>query len=218
MIKNEDTHTSNSPQLNTNSDEQSGSRLHLTDSTDGSVSSEEESSDADSLDLTASLLELDEMQQRRTLEAILTPMKRAFVDRLMNEFWVIFDQRMDNKFRKCPNNSTSSAGNGSAFSSTGSSQHQNTATEKKRSRNRASGDDELPGDDKRDSKRSRNTPGNAVDMEEDNKFACPYRKHNPRKYCVQYTRQRWRHCALKSFPTISRLKFVIREQLLQHQC
>ena len=37
------------------------------------------------------------------------------------------------------------------------------------------------------------------------KFACPYRKRDPRKYCVQS----WRTCALTALDTVARVKYVI---------
>ncbi|PMD47741.1 hypothetical protein L207DRAFT_576502 [Hyaloscypha variabilis F] len=38
--------------------------------------------------------------------------------------------------------------------------------------------------------------------DDNNKFACPYRKRDPRKYCIQH----WRSCALTPLETIARVK------------
>jgi hypothetical protein len=37
------------------------------------------------------------------------------------------------------------------------------------------------------------------------RLACPFRKHNPRKYGIQG----WRSCALRHWKTVSRVKFVL---------
>jgi hypothetical protein len=61
-------------------------------------------------------------------------------------------------------------------------------------------------DDRDDRNRKRPRPLLFPPMKEgDNtKFACPYRKHDPQKYCVQY----WRSCALTPLETVARVKYV----------
>jgi hypothetical protein len=61
-------------------------------------------------------------------------------------------------------------------------------------------------DDRDDRNRKRPRPLLFPPMKEDDntKFACPYRKHNPQKYSVQY----WRSCALTPLETVARVKYV----------
>jgi hypothetical protein len=65
-------------------------------------------------------------------------------------------------------------------------------------------DDDLDGDGegRRNPKRSKS---GSDSIELGQRFACPYRKHNPRKYSVQD----WRICALTHHKTIARVKYFI---------
>ncbi|KAH6714386.1 hypothetical protein BKA61DRAFT_481996, partial [Leptodontidium sp. MPI-SDFR-AT-0119] len=56
--------------------------------------------------------------------------------------------------------------------------------------------------DERDPKRPRTLLCLPLKEYDNKKFACPYRKHNPRKYCVQDSRS----CALTPFETVARVK------------
>jgi hypothetical protein len=62
------------------------------------------------------------------------------------------------------------------------------------------------GDDRDNRNRKRPRPLLFPPMKEDDntKFACPYRKHNPQKYGVQY----WRSCALTPLETVARVKYA----------
>jgi hypothetical protein len=46
------------------------------------------------------------------------------------------------------------------------------------------------------------------------KFACPYRKRDPRKYCVQH----WRPCALTPLESVARVKYVIVRLFIMLPC
>jgi len=75
---------------------------------------------------------------------------------------------------------------------------------RKRQRDKDEGGDEFDGDGKQDTKRPKiDAPLNVSN--EKGKFACPYRKHDPRKYCHQV--RCWRSCALTPLDTIARVKF-----------
>jgi hypothetical protein len=58
--------------------------------------------------------------------------------------------------------------------------------------------------DGRGPKRLRATPNASDFSETGSKFACPYRKHDPRKYCVP----NWGPCALTPLQTVARVKLV----------
>jgi hypothetical protein len=140
---------------------------------------------------------------------VLTPMKRALVEGIMKDFWVIFNQEWLANIRKCTNSPSapSSASNppGSSPSSDKSSRKPN-GSQRKRGYN--DDDDGSPEDDSNeDPKRPRTTPFPPEAQKENVKFACPYRKHNPRKYnhCIRT----WRSCALTSFESVARVKYVI---------
>jgi hypothetical protein len=136
------------------------------------------------------------------IQTRLTPAKAQLVDRLMEEFWVIFSQVWKANIQHRGSEPASASGSPSkeaVFSQPISSDSKGT----KRSRRNA--DDGSDGNNGRRSKRggSRSEPldmtGNSV------RFACPYRKNNPRKYCIQ----RYKHCALNSHATVARVKWVL---------
>jgi hypothetical protein len=54
----------------------------------------------------------------------------------------------------------------------------------------------------RSPKRPKNLLSPPRNISDTSKFACPYRKHNARKYCVR----NWRSCALTPLETIARVK------------
>jgi hypothetical protein len=58
--------------------------------------------------------------------------------------------------------------------------------------------------DGRGPKRLRATPSASEFSETGSKLACPYRKHDPRKYCVP----NWGPCALTPLQTVARVKLV----------
>jgi hypothetical protein len=61
----------------------------------------------------------------------------------------------------------------------------------------------LPIDDDREFKRLKATPSvPEVSAEIPSRFACPYRKHDSRKYCLPH----WRSCTLTPLQTVARVK------------
>jgi hypothetical protein len=70
-------------------------------------------------------------------------------------------------------------------------------------RKRDDGDDQEQNDGEEQSpKRPRTLLTPPQNPEDTAKFACPYRKRDPRKYCVQF----WRSCALTPQDTVARVK------------
>jgi hypothetical protein len=68
------------------------------------------------------------------------------------------------------------------------------------------GRDDEPDDDPddREQRGLKSSKKSSVDFDKPSvKFACPYRKNNPRKYCVQ---SNWRPCALTPLETVARVK------------
>ena len=136
------------------------------------------------------------------ISPILDPFKRAIVERIMKDFWKIFNQQWFEAIRKCTGTlciaNSSLSGQGSA-SSVGKS------TEDTNKRAREDDDDQQPEEENRDSHKRRNTstsPKGTTD--EKKKFACPYRKHNPQRY--NHHSLKWRTCALTPLQTVARVK------------
>ena len=85
-------------------------------------------------------------------------------------------------------------------------QHYASGNGKGKQKRKSSGDDDDDDDDDRGRhpKKQRNflSPPNAAD--DRNKFSCPYRKRNPRKYASG--NKQWRSCALTPQENIARVK------------
>jgi len=131
----------------------------------------------------------------------LDPMRQALVDRVIEEFWAIFNQSWDTGFRECARESSSSSPglpNGAIHPVSESSSPPGR-------RKRRRGDDDRP-DDKndRDSRNPEGSAGPSNGPEDSTRFACPFRKHNSRLYSV------YSHpvCSLSHWETIARVKYV----------
>jgi hypothetical protein len=108
---------------------------------------------------------------------VLAPLKQAMVERIMTEFWVIFNQEWSVSVRKCAG--ASSTPSPSAKSDpTPSKQRASNYTGK---RSAEHDDDKNPDEDNnRDPKRPKKTKSQLGDRYDSvMKFACPYRKYNP---------------------------------------
>lgn len=130
------------------------------------------------------------------LVPILDPMKQALADRIMEEFWGIFNY--DSTFTACTDKTPQS----SAPSSTISSPSSSSTRPSQRKRQRDNEDDgRSPNDSNgRKPRQPRNSP--VTNPEESRRLACPFRKHDSRKYSVYNHRA----CALSHWETISRVK------------
>ena len=129
----------------------------------------------------------------------LGPAEQTVVDRVMEEFWSIFNQQWASGFSQHAGDSAS--GSGPAQDWTSSSQ---TRAEGASSRKRKRQDEEDPN---RNSRKRRPPPSKdsmpGEDLDDRPKFACPFRKNNPSKYNILTHRV----CADSSWPTIARLKY-----------
>jgi tetratricopeptide (TPR) repeat protein len=144
-------------------------------------------------------------QAESALSTALDPVKKQMVDRLMEEFWVIFSKNWPAGARQCPGAPTQG-------------HSAEPASASKLSTRISSG--ETPGGSHTRGNRGEEDPdegpakwpgGNGKQPESppsENQvppvFACPYRKHNPRKYCVRD----WRSCALSPQKTVARVKYA----------
>lgn len=135
-------------------------------------------------------------------DLVLTPVKQQMVDRLMEEFWVIFDLEWQTNVTShagTPDVSTTSQGSGPGSSTQRSASGSGTKRRSTDHRDQHSEDDE-----QENAKRRNISPSSGYESHIYPKFACPYRKHDPRKYNITD----WRTCALTPQSTIARVKFV----------
>lgn len=130
------------------------------------------------------------------MKPILNQTQAELVDLLMDEFWAMIKQ----------NPGTNTAAHGNTSSSTSPpSQNTESAPErssKPKSRARAlenEEDGDIGEDDRQGPKRQKLGGSSPTEM---NLYACPYRKHDPRKYNVQD----WATCALTPHRTVARVK------------
>jgi hypothetical protein len=75
-------------------------------------------------------------------------------------------------------------------------------------------EDQSDNPERRGPKRPRGVSSSPGNLDNVPKFACPYRKHNPRTYCIGS----WRSCALTPLKTVARVKFVPVVLLLVFRC
>lgn len=92
--------------------------------------------------------------------------------------------------------------NSAAIASTASPNQGSTNNNlKRRGREDEDEQEQNTGND-RSPKRPRKSPSPPKTPEKSTKFACPYRKRDPRKYCVR----NWRSCALTPLDNVARVK------------
>jgi hypothetical protein len=136
-----------------------------------------------------------------SIRNLLSPTKQELVNRLMEEFWAIFNQEWLPTTRTCTNNSSTSSNMTPPTTDTAK------GTSSSYGKRKYFGEDNNDGfrddEDGREPTRpqtqlcakkcSRNTP----------RFACLFRKHNPQEYGID----EWRSRALTAFDTIARVKY-----------
>ncbi|KAH9214585.1 hypothetical protein DL95DRAFT_446352 [Leptodontidium sp. 2 PMI_412] len=74
--------------------------------------------------------------------------------------------------------------------------------------------EDLDDDNERSPKRKGKGPETQAVADIHLKFACPYQKHNPRKYCIKD----WQRCVLTPHTTVARVKAHLYNYHLVHQC
>jgi hypothetical protein len=133
---------------------------------------------------------------------ILTPMKQAIVGRVMKEFWVIFNQEWSSNIRKCAGDAYNKSSSATKPETSPSRQHVLSGPKKRVGDNDHDQDrDEEEGKNPKRPRKQKSVPEDRIDGA---KFACPYRKHDPRKYTIRS----WRVCALTPLDSVSRVKYV----------
>jgi len=142
--------------------------------------------------------------EERLLQPVFGPLKQAIIEHVMKEFWVIFNQQWSMNVRKCNGGGSEPIDGASNSSSSRDSSKQGEKKNKDKSkRERGSNDDQRDGSDQEGNfKRTRGSNEFSKDRKSNEKFACPYRKHNSQKYSVH----NWRVCALSPLNSVSRVK------------
>ena len=148
--------------------------------------------------------EIYEMGVTRTLSTT----NQHIVSRLMQKFWAVSEQ-IWGEVRQCAEGRSPVASTNEISSQSSQngniSQNSNTRHQKKRAREtQEDQEDQQSSDgDGQNPKRKRILHPDGSDGDR-TKFACPYRKHDPQKYCAR----NWRSCALSPWATVARLKLV----------
>jgi hypothetical protein len=148
-------------------------------------------------DVSGSASEESVVNGDRFLVPFLDTARRAVVDKLMQEVWVIFDQTWTANYTtfagSAPPSSSSSRGEASTFD--GKSIHKRQRQE----------NDDVDSSTEHNSRAPKRLPPNHIPTggdEERLELSCPFRKHDPRKYrCPTY-----RTCARNSWDSIGRVK------------
>jgi len=149
------------------------------------------------------VLDGDVEKSTALIKPALTPMKQALVDLIMGEFWIIFNQEWTGNIQKRAG-ASSTPSPSTTPSSKGSGQKSNSNKDSKRPRDDNDEGDEHSREDERKGRKRRNNGSCPAERDNSLKYACPYRKHDPRKYCYRD----WRSCALTAQETIARVKSV----------
>ncbi|PMD50679.1 uncharacterized protein K444DRAFT_274932 [Hyaloscypha bicolor E] len=169
-----------------------------------------------------SLFSQDQMNET-LMRPVFSPMKEELIDRIMKEFWAIFDQEsgtilgnpspgtgsMDADENLNDNKQTASEGGEDSTQNTGSNSFSTTNNNSQKyprsvlgRHSREGEDDDQDNGDGRSPKKPKTFVSPCQTQDGNTKFACPYRKRDPRKYCVQH----WRSCALTPLDTVARVK------------
>lgn len=124
----------------------------------------------------------------------------SIADRVMEEFWVMFNQEWSFDFAQHAGDSSETSRSSNAESKNHGKDARHTSRKK---RQRDDEDLEDQNGDRKSRAPRKISPG-GKGSEESIKFACPFRKQNPRKFNIYSHRT----CTLSHWNTIARLKYV----------
>jgi hypothetical protein len=128
----------------------------------------------------------------------LNPIQQAMVGRIMDHFWLKFQEWTSNNY-KCASGTTPSAYTGSSSDKIPGT----TSTQLTSKRNSDDEPTEGGGDKSRAPKRPRNSTKARRERNKALDFACHFKKHNPRKYNID----EFRSCCLGHWGTVGRVKY-----------
>lgn len=142
------------------------------------------------------------IQDEAAITSIWDPLHQGLIERVMEVFWVIFNQKWS--FKGYQYGSGGSSGSSHNTESASRSQHKSSMEassmyRRKRQKGSAEYSDDNQDDNRR---RPRKLPARYSDCYSNDRFACPFRKCNPSKYSIYAHRV----CALSNWGTIARVK------------
>ncbi|KAJ8067322.1 hypothetical protein OCU04_004675 [Sclerotinia nivalis] len=160
-------------------------------------------------------------------QPLFSKLKHELTDPIMPELWKLFNGkkrtiriRFDNNIiqnthiSKCNGSRTSSTAKQNTTRTSKTDSSTTTSSEKvsesykgegrsKTRKRQGKGDDsDNEENQERNPKRPKNLPTYSRTLDDTRKFACPYRKYDAKKYCVQ----NWRSCALTPLDSVARVK------------
>jgi hypothetical protein len=170
------------------------------------------------------LLSQDQVRDTVT-RPVLSQVKQDLISRIMNEFWALIDQQtpqiscrvslsptagtnaMEQDSKQlpdppCDGGAESSQPGGSNSLISTANNIQNMTQSSLGWRGTDARDVEDPNDDEERSPKRPRPPVSPPQDPDKPKYACPYRKRDPRKYCLQH----WRACALTPQDSVARVK------------
>lgn len=138
---------------------------------------------SDVFDLMSQRMEGENSEIDRNLViTALTPMKRALVDHIMKDFWVIFNQEWSANIRSRTGSPSSSSASASAMNICNDTNGGGGSSSRTSRQNRQGDDDDDP-DSKEDGAQDLTQPASSTEIGSSGKqLACPYRKHAPQIY------------------------------------
>jgi hypothetical protein len=131
-------------------------------------------------------------------------LKRALIEKAMSDIWVMYDRRWTAKVNSYTGNTGRSSSNSASTGNTTTSSASHMAPSRSRKRSRGGGEGSTSDADGNDSQSSRSNSRTRKHPDPGLKLACPFRKHDPLKYNLQ----KYSICALSSWSTIARVKYV----------
>lgn len=141
-----------------------------------------------------------------SVNAAVDLLNRALVERTMAAFWVMYDQTWTAKVASHAGAEHNSYFNSGSISNSTSAKlaENNVSSTTNRKRSRESDDGSTSDGDDNGSEHPRPNPGKRQAKENQLRQACPFRKHDPSKFSLHD----YPICALSSWNTISRVKYV----------
>ncbi|KAE9374964.1 hypothetical protein N431DRAFT_406034 [Stipitochalara longipes BDJ] len=126
-------------------------------------------------------------------------MRQALVERIMDEFYLIFNQNWAARITKCPGGCSPTSGDGKDCGIPLDKVSLPTSQQK---RQRSYDEDSADENDNKKPRRQRVGLRLPSELNNPARFACPFRKHDPQKYSMYGHRV----CALTGWDTIARVK------------
>ncbi|KAH7372162.1 hypothetical protein BKA64DRAFT_263933 [Cadophora sp. MPI-SDFR-AT-0126] len=154
------------------------------------------------------------ISDERLARPLMDPARQAVANRVMEQFWIIFNQQWPVGAQQ--HTADSDQQNHSATAFNGDSRKDTLdSSGKKRARNDGTDDQDENDDENRRSKRQKPRPSDKATFADASRFACLFRKHNASKFNIYSHRS----CAQSTYPSISRLKeHLYRSHLVTTYC